>query len=127
MSQLPVRWDVHYFFCQQARPEPKDKFVVIAHIDANWFYGFFINSEIKHFVTKRQLEPCMAPIAPHAHPFLTHNSWVDCTGAYTFPSDILSAETYRGPLDKNTITAVLHAVSVCRVIRQKQKALILTP
>lgn len=127
MSQAPVRWDVHLFFCQQAQPDPKEKFVVIAYADADWFYGFFINSEVKQFITKRKLEPCMAPISSATHTFLSHNSWVDCTGAYTFPANTLASETYRGTLDQSTTTVVLNAVRVCPRIRVGQQKLILAP
>lgn len=127
MSQAPVRWDVYLFFCQQAKPEPKDKFVVIVYAETDWFYGFFINSEIKQFITKRNLQLCMAPVAQSVHTFLNRDSWVDCTGAYTFPNSILTPTTHRGTLDESAITAVLGAVRVCPRIRKRQQELILLP
>lgn len=127
MSQPLARWDVHFFFCQQAQPDPKEKFVVISYVEADWFYGFFINSEVKQFIIKQNLQPCMAPIARATHGFLSHNSWVDCTGAYTFPITLLTPETYRGALDQATIQAVLDAVTICPRIRTGQQKRILAP
>jgi len=123
-----ARWDVYHLYCHQVQPEPKNKLVVVAHLDAHWFYGLLINSKINNFYQKRpKLLPCMVEVFQEQHDvFLNHDSYVDCTGVYTFSSSELTDDNRRGKLHDDAIEAVIQGIKNCRLIKQVHKNLLLS-
>ena len=121
----PVLWHVyHVRNCRHTRPNPKDKFVVIVHIDSNP-RGFLINSQISNWLQNRpKLLVCQARIQAQDAPFLSHDSYVACHDLYEFFNDELTNS--RGPIDLQTKNAILQAVKTCPTIEQKYKNIILT-
>jgi hypothetical protein len=118
------RWQVYYVFCQQAKPNPKHKFVVVAHVNKTWCYAFFINSVINPFIANNpKLMPCEVALAASSHTFLQHDSFIDCRDVYTFP--LTNMTDFRGQLDVSIIPNVLTAVSACPVLKRGQKKVIL--
>lgn len=70
--------------CRHAKPNPKNKYVVIAYIDPTP-HGFFINSIINTFIKKRPyLLACEAKIISSQHNFLRYDSYVDCRDIFPF-------------------------------------------
>jgi hypothetical protein len=50
---MPVKWEIfHVTSCRHAKPNPKDKFVVIVYVNPSP-HGFFINSRINAFIAKK--------------------------------------------------------------------------
>ncbi len=85
MARKAKLWHVYFApRCNHVRPYPKDKFVVVVHIDKNAM-GFLINSKISDWLRKRpDLLTCEASILVEQHPFLDHDSYVDCRDIYEF-------------------------------------------
>jgi hypothetical protein len=123
---MPItKWQIFFVQnCQQVKPIPKDKFVVVAHVDTSWCYGFFINSRINRFISDNpKLLPCEVLIAATQYTFLTHDSFIDCRDVYTFP--LKDMNNNREMLNEQTIENVLKAVSVCPVLKPVHKKVIL--
>lgn len=120
------KWQVyHVLNCRHALPFPKDKFIVIACVDGGIPYGFFINSAVNKFVSARpHLLACENRILSAEHPFLSHDSWVDCQIIYDFTAKELS--NLRGILSPAAITTTQNAVTRCKVLQGHFKNLILT-
>jgi hypothetical protein len=73
---------VLYLHCPFTRP-PKEKFLLVACVEPILNF-FVINSEIPDFVQKRShLKRCQVEIDAAKHPFLTHDSYIDCKDAIT--------------------------------------------
>jgi hypothetical protein len=118
------QWEVYFEFCHQAKPQAKNKFVVVAYASASHCYGFFINSRINAFIASRQqLLSCEVSMYKADYSFLDHDSFIDCRDAYPFRA--VDFNNYVGRLHPNTVQDVLKAVSICKVIRQVPKKLIL--
>jgi hypothetical protein len=119
------KWQIFFVqSCQQVRPVPKDKFVVVAHVDTSWCYGFFINSRLNQFILDNpRLLPCEVAISAKSHAFLAHDSFIECKDAYVFPTKDLNNS--RGMLDQQTIENVINAVTVCPALKQIHKKIIL--
>lgn len=119
-----AKWDVHFIHCQQTYP-PKLKYVILAHLEDDWFYGLFINSLVHLFVqSKPKLLPCMASIPVATHPFLRHDSWVDCTDTYYFKQ--VDAENNVGCIHVDMVPAIQAAVKACPKLLPNQKRRILS-
>jgi hypothetical protein len=82
---MASRWEVFYVkSCRHAKPNPKDKFVLIAYTTP-FPHGFFINSKINSYIANRYyLLPCEAIILSDQHSFLVHDSYVDCREIFPF-------------------------------------------
>lgn len=125
LKQWISRWEVYHLWLEAMRPEAKYKFVVIAHVEDSYALGFVINSRVNDFyANKPELAPCHVAISQADHPFLEHDSFVDCTEVFTVPSVNLSADAKRGGLSEASQAAVLRGVEVCPVLRTKHKKLI---
>jgi hypothetical protein len=71
---------VLYLYCPFTHP-PKDKFLLVACVEPI-LNLFVINSEIPDFVQKRpHLKRCQVKMDVASHPFLTHDSYIDCKDA----------------------------------------------
>lgn len=121
------RWQVYYVRnCRHALPAPKNKFVVIACIDGGIPRGFFINSAVNTYIQARPyLFACEAHILVEEHPFLSHDSWVDCQNI--FPFTVYELSDLRGTLSANAITSTRSAVEDCSVLKRRFKTIILAP
>lgn len=118
-----AKWDVHFIHCLQTTP-PKLKYVIIAHLEDDWFYGLFINSLVHPFVKGRpKLLPCMASIRVATHPFLSYNSWVDCTATYHFKQ--IDANNRVGCVHADMVQSIQAAVKACPKLLPGQKRRIL--
>ena len=123
MTPSLERWQVYYLLCRYTKPHPKDKYIVIACIEPK-ILGFLINSRINPFITNRPyLLPCEVTIRTVTHPFLNHDSFVDCRDAFEFTEAELGIPL--GMVDEPTRVGILEAVRVCPVIKRSAKRYIL--
>ena len=120
-------FDVFHLWCEQMRPEAKNKLVVVVAITPDYVLGFVISSRLNEFVQARaHLLPCHAPVLCVEHPtLLMHDSFVDCQRPYTFLHPNLTQDSHRAPLSPTARTAVLEAVRLCSVLKPVHKKLIL--
>lgn len=118
----PRQWEVfHVNNCRHTNP-PKDKFVVLACFENDW-YGFFINSKIVPFFQyNTRLLPCVVKMSAVDYPFLDHDSYLCCNEIK--PYTIRELHDFRDTLLPKTITAVLDAVRNCPSLRPHYKRLI---
>ena len=122
---MASKWEIFYIqSCRYAKPNPKDKFVLIAYIDP-FSHGFFINSSINNYIVKRPyLLSCEAKILSSQHHFLNHDSYVDCREIFRFDDSELT--NTRGVLSADGQAEVINAVASCPVLEQIHKNRILT-
>lgn len=121
---MPAKWEIFYVqSCRHTKPDPKDKFVLIAYINPS-FYGFLINSKVNKYLKNRPyLLCCEAEIIASEHNFLDYNSYVDCTAGFTFnASELISS---RGFLSDAGQAEVIQAVGLCPVLESIHKNRIL--
>jgi hypothetical protein len=118
---MASQWEIFYIkSCYYAKPNPKDKFVLIAYIDPSP-HGFFINSKINNYISKRPyLLSCEAKILSNQHNFLDHDSFVDCREIFRFNDSELTDS--RGLLSADGQAEVKKAVVLCPVLEQINKS-----
>ena len=117
-------WHIYHIRnCRHAKPQPKDKFVIIACIDTTpW--GFFINTEINQFIQKRsELLACQVPIKMTDHRCLDHNSYVDCTNLIPFEDAELT--DIKDQVDGKTKAAIKEAVAKSKILIKRHQKIIL--
>ncbi|MDX7993206.1 hypothetical protein [Xenorhabdus littoralis] len=109
---------VIFMKCNFTTP-PKMKYLLVASCEPK-FLVLVINSEINNFIRCREeLLQCQVDIPAVDHPFLCHDSFVNCVDTYAAfnLSDIKSqiidsyAEIYKGRLRDYCIRNVIEAVS----------------
>jgi len=117
---MASKWEIFYVkSCRHAKPNPKDKFVVIAYIHPIP-HGFFINSKINSYISNRAyLLSCEAIILSTQHTFLVHDSYIDCREIFPFNNEELTDS--RGLLSSDGQVSVLNAVASCPVLEQIHK------
>jgi len=117
---MASKWEIFYVkSCRHAKPNPKDKFVVIAYIHPIP-HGFFINSKINSYISNRAyLLSCEAIILSTQHTFLVHDSYIDCREIFPFNNCELTDS--RGLLSSDGQVSVLNAVASCPVLEQIHK------
>jgi len=116
-------WQVyHVTNCRHTSP-PKDKFVVIVHIDGNAL-GVFINTRISSWIQARpNLIVCETTISAAEHPFLNYDSWVDCQDLYPYTdAELVSG---RGIVSETAKCSILNAIHLCPKLERKYKNAIL--
>jgi len=114
------KWEIFYAkSCRYAKPNPKDKFVLIVYIDPSP-HGFFINSKINNYIANRDyLLSCEAIIFSTQHSFLVRDSYVDCREIFSFNNYELT--DLRGLLSFDAQKSVLNAVASCPVLERIHK------
>lgn len=119
------QWQVYYVpNCRHVRPNPKSKFVVVAYVDIGIPHGFLINSIVNKYVRNQDhLFQCQAQVIGVEHPFLSHDSWVDCQDLYQFT--ITELTDLKGSLSDAAIGYVMAAIRRCPVLMPVQKQIIL--
>lgn len=117
---MASKWEIfHVKSCRHAKPDPKDKFVLIAYTDP-FPHGFFINSKISNYIANRSyLLSCEAVILSSQHSFLVRDSYVDCREMFPFSNDELTDS--RGLSSSDGQTSVLKAAASCPVLEQVHK------
>lgn len=105
--------------CQHAKPDPKDKFVLIVSASAGEFYGVFINSDIRGFIRNNGLMVCEVQIHRSQHAFLQWDSWIDCTNVYRFNASELT--DYLCDLSISTRADVLGSIQACPALKNIYK------
>lgn len=121
MSALPPVWGVFYVWMEGTTPA-KYKFFIVLHIAGASALGVVINSEVNTLGDLDRRGACFAPLSASAHPFLSHDSWANCTGTFTVPCTVLT--DYRGSLTLEAAAEVRKAVQLCRVLPGKTKKLL---
>ena len=122
---MASKWEIfHIVNCTHAKPFPKNKFLLIAYVDPQP-HGFFINSRVNAYVQQRpHLMRCEASIQAADHPFLHHDSVVDCRDIFPLhQNDLIDS---RGHLSSAGIASVESAVVACPVLERLHKRHILT-
>jgi hypothetical protein len=124
MRKKAKLWHIYFARnCNHVKPLPKDKFVVIVHIDKNPM-GFLVNSHISNWLRKRpHLLACEASISSDEHSCLKHDSFVDCHSIYAFFDWELTSE--RGEVSHRAKINILKAIRDCPTIERKYKEAIL--
>lgn len=122
------QWEVlHSAMCRHAKPNPKNKFVVIAYMNPTP-HGFFINSIINQYIKKRSyLLACEAKILSSQHHFLKYDSYVDCRDIFPFSPGEFSPRESRGMLSEDAINAVKEAIYQCPVLEGIHKKRVFSP
>jgi hypothetical protein len=118
-------WHVYFVaHCRHAKPQPKDKFVVIMCIDSDPC-GFFVNSKINQYIyNNAYLLPCEVKLSSTYHSFLAYDSWLDCRDIYRFYQTELTQ--YRGIVHQSARQDILSGVKNCKVLAKRYKRLIAT-
>lgn len=101
----------------------KHKFFVCLMVTGALAVGVVINSRINELGQGPDLRPCYAPVSAEAHPFLSYDSWADCTRTFTLP--LAALEDRRGQLSPAAARAALQAVSVCPRLKPRTRAALL--
>lgn len=115
-------WGVFHVFMQGTNPA-KYKFFVCLMQSGGSALGIVINSQVNELGQGPYLRPCYAPLEMHAHPFLSHDSWADCTRTFTVPLEAL--QDRRGALTADAARAVLSAVHACPNLKPRTRAVLL--
>lgn len=118
-------WGVFHVWMEGTQPA-KYKFFVCLLTFEGYAVGVVINSRVNELGRGEALRPCYAPLPAAVHPFLSHDSWADCTR--TFTVSLADLTDHRGVLTPDAGRAVLEAVGVCpRMKPRTQTALLAVP
>lgn len=115
-------WGVFHVFMEGTNPA-KYKFFICLLASGSSAVGVVINSRINELGQGPDLRPCYAPVSAQAHPFLSYDSWADCTRTFTLPLEAL--EDRRGSLTGEAARAVLQAVEACPRLKPRTRAALL--
>ena len=131
MSFVRVQhFDVFHLWCEQMKPQAKNKLVVIVGVEPEYVFGFVIDTKpTRHALEPEQAQtvlPCYAPILAIEHDgMLEYDSFVNCRTPYTFPRQMLTQDSKRVSLNLNARKSILHAVKQCRELKPKHRDRIL--
>ncbi len=90
-KQILTPGNVLFLYCDFTTP-PKEKFLILVSIQSGLLF-FIINSEINQFKKdSADLLESQVSLARKTHPFLNHNSWIDCSKVVR---DIGAAEVFQ--------------------------------
>lgn len=122
---------VFYLFCDFTIPHPKDKFLLLTCVNPKLLF-FVINSRINQFIQEQQhLLRCQVQLDMANHTFLKHDSYIDCTTAYSISrddvEDQLSEDMSRvkGKITGTVKDNLIVAVQGCIVLPKREKRWIL--
>lgn len=121
-DRAPV-WGVFHVWMEGTNPA-KHKFFICLMVSGSSAVGVVINSKVNELGQGPHLRPCYAPISAQAHPFLTYDSWADCTRTFTLPLEDLTAP--RGRVSPEAARAVLEAVGACPRLKPRTRAALLS-
>lgn len=119
----PECWGVFHVWMQATRPAAKFKFFVCLMPVGSSVVGVVINSRINELGRGEYLRPCYAPLSAQAHPFLSHDSYADCTETFTVNAADLGAS--RGRLHPDAARRVLESIEACPRLKPKTKRALL--
>lgn len=120
MNSAPPVWGVFHVWMEATNPA-KYKFFIVLHVSGASALGVVVNSEVNTLGDPDRRLPCFAPVPASAHPFLSYDSWADCTRSFTVPCSELA--DFRGNITRGTAAEVINAVELCRVLPGKTKKL----
>lgn len=121
MTDAPL-WGVFHVWMDGTTPA-KYKFFICLHVSGESAVGLVINSGINELGQGEALRPCYAPVRQDGHPFLSRDSWADCTRTFTVPIEALSER--RGTLTPEAARAVREAVQVCPRLKPRTRSVLL--
>ena len=89
--------------------------MIVADFAGNdWFYGLLINSQVHPYIESRPyLHPCMVEIRLSTHPFLSYDSWINCTVLHCLKKTELTEGNWVGVLTPQTIQNVKQGILEC--------------
>ena len=122
MSSAPPVWGVFRVWMEATNPA-KYKFFIVLHVAGTSALGILINTERNTLGQPDRRLPCFAPIPLSAHPFLSHDSWADCTRSFTVPCSELT--DFRGSITPGTAGDIHAAANACEVLKEKTRQLFL--
>lgn len=124
MLNNPRLWHIyHVKNCRHAKPAPKSKFIAIVCQDEAPM-GFMINTKLRPWILKRpHRRASQVLIAASHHPFLVHDSYVDCTELYEFADGELN--NLRGAISGQAKRQIRNAVAASLTLARRHKELIL--
>jgi hypothetical protein len=104
---------------------PHRKYYVVCCLEPPPPLGFFINSRISAFIQKRPpLKAAQVALTKTEHPFLTYDSWLDCSEVHTFTREFLEREVRTNPpallgqLSVGVRTVMLAAIKASHTLPQ---------
>jgi hypothetical protein len=111
MASAQQLWYIYFFKnCRYAKPHPKDKLVVIVHIDNDLALGCFINTTRHPYLIENNLQHLAPEILCEEHPTtLGHDSFVVCQELLKFKIEELVA--VREPVSIRAQKSILWAIS----------------
>lgn len=123
---------VFYLSCGFTNP-PKEKYVVLVHLDDEPLI-FVVNSKIHQFIVSRpDLNRCQVKLNADDYPFLSHDSYLDCSNPITEMTRNEIVGQVRSDLDRIigvlndiTLAEVIEVVNSARTISQDQKRRIIS-
>lgn len=122
MTSAPPVWGVFHVWMEATNPA-KYKFFIVLHVAGASALGVLINSEVNTLGQPDRRRPCFAPVPVSAHPFLSYDSWADCTRSFTVPCSELA--DFRGSVARETAEGIHAAVNACEVLKEKTRQLFL--
>jgi hypothetical protein len=122
---MAVRWSIYYLpNCQQAKPNPKSKFIVIVCFDGTPM-GFIINSKVhqEYAETNPSYKICQVKVRGKPYTSLPRDSFIDCYDLYRFSeAELIDC---RGPIPLEVVNEIKRIVRSTRLIIERRKLLIL--
>lgn len=118
-------WHIYHIpDCRHAKPDPKDKFVIVVCVNEDHCLGFFINSRISGFIRDRtHLLGCQTSILSSEHDCLSHDSFIDTTTVLKL--DFVELTDMKDEISDDTKRALIAAVDFCIVIPKRYKRQVL--
>ncbi len=116
-------WQVYHLWCHYTLPNPKYKYVVIVSVEP-YLWGFMINSRMNALTAAcPELVACNVPLAATQHPFLDHDSFIDCTTLCSFSENELV--NLKGQINAAVQSELIKTVRVCEELSPRHKRMIL--
>lgn len=107
---------------------PKNKFLVLLGKNSIEFYFFVINSGINNFISsKDHLKECQVMIDKKNHPFLVHDSYVDCSKTYPIGIDsvkdqiVTDSDPIKASISADVKGSILEAVRRSKTLTRNEK------
>jgi hypothetical protein len=111
---MPNVWCIyHVKNSPHTRPIPKNKFVVIVCNDDKYYWGFFINTEVREFIKKHQkMLKCQVPIKLSQYSFLDYDSYINCVELYPFDKNKLT--------DRKSVVNIVTKAEIKKVVKDSE-------
>lgn len=121
---------IFYIFCDFTKPR-KDKYLFLACKKPKPLF-FVINTRLNQYIQRKEkLLKSQTVIDVASHPFLRHDSYIDCKTAYTINiEDVIEQlsndmKRIKGKTSSNLLTNIIETVKSCVTLPNREKQWIL--